>query len=49
MCELVVELLELGGLNALAGEKQGLGHFAEEKAEDESGCWEERGAVQGGR
>ena len=48
MREFVVECLELGGEDTLAGEEQGVGHFAEEKAEGESGRCEERGAVQGG-
>jgi hypothetical protein len=46
--ELVVEFLELGGDGALAGEEQGVGHFAEGEAERESGCREDRWAVQGG-
>lgn len=47
MLELVVELLELGGLDALAGEKKGAGHFAEDEAQGESGSGEEGGAMQG--
>ena len=45
---LEVECLELGGEDALAGEEQGVGHFAEEEAKGEGGRGEERGAVQGG-
>jgi len=48
MSELEVEFLELGGLDALAGEEQGVRHFAEDEAEGEGGSGEERGAVQGG-
>ena len=48
MRELVVEFLELGWLDALTGEEQGVGHFAEEQAEGEGGRGEESGAVQGG-
>ena len=45
---MVVELLELGGEDALAGEEQGVGHFAEEQAEGEGWRGEECGAVHGG-
>ena len=48
MRELEVEFLELGGEDALAGEEQGIGHFAEEQAEGKGGSGEEGGAVKGG-
>ena len=41
-----VEFLELGGNRALAGEQEGVGHFAEDETEGEGGRGEERGAVQ---
>lgn len=47
MREVEVEFLELGRENTLAREKEGVGHFAEEKAEGEGWRAEERGAVQG--
>lgn len=48
MLELIVEFLELGGEDALAGEEQGVGHFAEEQAQGEGGRGEECRAVEGG-
>lgn len=47
MHEWEVEFLQLDGLDALAGEEQGIGHFAEEKSKGEGWGGEERGAVQG--
>jgi len=45
----VVQFLELGGEGTLAGEEQGVGHFAEEEAQGEGGGGEERWAAQSGR
>ena len=47
MRELIVELLELGGKDALAGEEQGVGHFAEREAESKGWSGEECRAMQG--
>ena len=44
----VVEFLELRGKDALAGEKQRVGHFAEEQSQGEGGRGAERRAVEGG-
>ena len=44
----MVEFLELGGEDALAGEEQGVGHFAEYEAQGEGGGREERGTADSG-
>lgn len=47
MREPIVEFVELGREDALAGEEQSVGHFAESEAEGESRSGEERRAMQG--
>jgi hypothetical protein len=47
MYKLVVEFVELGGEGALAGEEQGVGHFAKDEAEGEGWGGEEGGAMHG--
>ena len=49
MLERVVEFLKLGRQDALAGEKQRVGHFTEDQAQGKRRRGKKRGAVQGGR